>query len=73
MFYRRKDEGKRFYGNKTLFNCTVTVTNTKNCTGIVTHFTSKPTNRGLVEVHCMWKGSKSRWRSWYGNTVCLHI
>ena len=50
MFYRHKDEGKRFYGNKTLFNCTVTVTNTKNRTGIVTHFISKPTNRGLVEV-----------------------
>ena len=30
MFSRRKDGGKRFYGNKTLFNCTVTVTNA-NC------------------------------------------
>ena len=30
MFYRHKEEGKRFYGNKTLFNCTVTVTNA-NC------------------------------------------
>ena len=27
LFSRRGDEGKRFYGNKTLFNCTVTVTN----------------------------------------------
>jgi len=26
------------------------LTNTKNCTGIVTHFISKPTNRGSVEV-----------------------
>ena len=26
MFSRRKERGKRFYGNKTLFNCTVTVT-----------------------------------------------
>ena len=23
MFYRYKDEGKRLYGNKTLFNCTL--------------------------------------------------
>ena len=30
MFSRRKDEGKRFYGNKTLLNCAVTVTNA-NC------------------------------------------
>ena len=30
MFSRRKDEGKRFYSNKPLFNCTVTVTD-KNC------------------------------------------
>jgi len=29
-FSRRKDEGKRFYGNITLFNCTVIVTNA-NC------------------------------------------
>ena len=25
MFSRCEDKGKRFYGNKTLFNCTVTV------------------------------------------------
>ena len=30
MFSRREDEGKRFYGNKTLFNCSVTVTD-ENC------------------------------------------
>ena len=29
-FSRRKDEGKRFYGNITLFNCNVIVTNA-NC------------------------------------------
>ena len=29
-FSRRKDEGKRFYGNITLFNCIVIVTNA-NC------------------------------------------
>ena len=28
--FSKKDEGKRLYGNKTLFNCTVTVTNA-NC------------------------------------------
>ena len=30
MFSRHKDEGKRFYGTKMLFNCTVTVINA-NC------------------------------------------
>ena len=30
MFSRREDEGKHFYGKKTLFNCTVTVTD-ENC------------------------------------------
>ena len=30
MFSWREDEGKRFYGNETLFNCTVTVAD-ENC------------------------------------------
>ena len=58
MFYRYKDQSRQFY-EKTLFNfLTVTVighipfhlANTKNRTGIVTHFISKPTNQGSVEV-----------------------
>ena len=58
MFYRYKDQSRQFY-ETTLFNfLTVTVighipfhlANTKNRTGIVTHFISKPTNQGSVEV-----------------------
>ena len=58
MSYRYKDQSRQFYA-KTLFNfLTVTVighipfhlANTKNRTGIVTHFISKSTNQGSVEV-----------------------
>ena len=58
MFYRYKDQSRQFY-EKTLFNfLAVTVighipfhlANTKNRTGIVTHFISKSTNQGSVEV-----------------------